>query len=311
MLTNPYLKKLNTVVFDIETEGFFAGRDRIISASLYKPADDSLQQFFAESPGQEADMLEALLCELCEYQAVISYNGDSFDLPFLKTRVSKFNIAAELPLFWSIDLYRWIKKYWPAASEMESLSQKSMEFALGLSDSRTDAISGRECKALYSKWLKTGDEEAKAAILLHNEDDVRQLAAIESSMSALPYHRIAFENGYYIDAPNASLSTGTSISTKTLKMKGISSPGRLSADIYSGPFHFVYDGEDGRFSLDISLAEGPGVKFVDMAELPFVFGGFEELGGFHSGFLILEENGQPRYKEINRLCSSLIESLNT
>lgn len=309
MKHNPYLKKLKTTVFDIETTGLYSYKDRIISSSFCDPADGTLTQFFLDDPADEETIVRKTLDELSKYDAVITYNGDRFDLPFVLTRAKKHGAADTLPFFWAIDLYKWVKKYWPPAPMMESLSQMSVEGALGLSERRTDEIVGGQCIDLYARWSQIGDESAKDKILLHNGDDVRQLGRIGHSLSSLPYHRIAFENGFMISGENRALVTGSAISGSALRIEGRTETGKMPADIYNEVYRYIYESETGRFSLDFRLSDGPDAKFIDLAALPVEMGDFEPLAGYRSGFLILQKSGDPQYKEANRLTEAMLMKL--
>ena len=309
MKHNTYLKNLKTTVFDIETTGLYSYKDRLISASFCNPADGSLTQFFLDDPSDEEFMIKQTLEELGKYDAVITYNGDRFDLPFVLTRAKKHHVADALPFFWAIDLYKWVKKYWPPAPMMESLSQKSLEEALGLSQRRTDEIGGGQCIELYARWAQIGDESAKDKILLHNGDDVRQLGRIGHSLSSLPYHRISFENGFMIPGKNRVLVTSSSLTGSSLRIEGRTEPGKMPADIYNDCYRYIYVSETGKFSLDMSLADGPDVKFIDLAALPVETGDFEPLAGYHSGFLILADEKEIQYKEANRLTEAMLLKL--
>ena len=307
MKHNPYLKKLKTTVFDIETTGLYSYKDKLISASFCDPENGQLTQFFLDDPSDEEHILRQVLDELAKYDAVITYNGDRFDLPFVLTRAQKRKVADSLPFFWAIDLYKWVKKYWPPASLMNSLSQKSMEEALGLSDRRTDLIGGGECIELYARWNQIGDESSKDKILLHNGDDVRQLARIGHCLSSLPYHRIAFENGFLISGETPALTYGANLKNLSLRLEGRTVPGKMPADIYTDDYRFIYESERGCFSLDFCLSEGPDVKFIDLASLPLNMADFEPLAGMHNGFLILEEDGKVNYREANKLIEEMIK----
>ena len=309
MKHDPYLKKLKTTVFDIETTGLYSYKDRLISASFCDPADGTLTQFFLDDPADEKRILRQTLDELAKYDAVITYNGDRFDLPFVLTRAKKHGITDTLPFFWAIDLYKWVKKYWPPAPMMESLSHKSLEDALGLAQRRTDEIGGGQCIELYARWAQIGDESAKDRILLHNGDDVRQLGRIGHSLSSLPYHKIAFETGFMISSEPRALVTSSTVSGSSLRIEGRTAPGRMPADIYSDNYRYIYVSQTGEFSLDLNLADGPDVKFIDLTSLPVNTGDFEPLAGYHSGFLILSKENEIQYKEANRLTEAMLMKL--
>ena len=205
MIYDPYSKNMNCRVFDIETTGLSPAMDMIISASFIDPDGSGLTQYFTEDPASEYITVTRILEELSGCDAVITYNGNSFDLPFIYSRARKLCITGPRHFLRKIDIYRWLKSYWQLAPSMESLRQVAVEEALGLSECRTDRINGGECIPLYSDYLSRGTEKSKELILLHNADDVRQLAAITQKLSFLPYHRIAFENGFMTKANSFGL----------------------------------------------------------------------------------------------------------
>ena len=307
MKHNPYLKELNKTVFDIETTGLSARRDRMVCASFCDPSDGTVLQFFADSPSDEKELIEKTIRELARCQAVITYNGASFDLPFLNERAKKYGISTDRLFFWTIDLYRWIRTYWPAAAALERLNLSSVESALGLSEKRADLIEGVDCIELYARWCREKNAEAKEKILLHNGDDVRQLARIGYRMTALPYHRIAFENGFFINGPCPALIGAVTVKKNRLSAAGKIAPGRLPAAVYEEAYQFSYEPANGNFELTILLEEAMQVKYADLKALPVEETEFTELRGFHDGFLIIEENTDVLYKEANLLIRKITE----
>ena len=159
-MANPYCENLKTIIFDIETMGLYSAHDMIINAGFCDPNTNEVFQLFAESTEDEPRLINDICEILSHYECVITYNGDRFDIPFVNSRADKYGLK-HLPLFWSIDLYRYLKKYWPLAKKMPHLNQKSVEFALGLSEDRNDKIGGGECIPLYQDYLRTHNEESK------------------------------------------------------------------------------------------------------------------------------------------------------
>ena len=99
-MSNPYAKNLKKIVFDIETTGLMPHSDMIINAGFCEPESGKLVQLFAENRDDEERLIRELCYILSQCEAVITYNGDRFDLPFLKYRAKRCGIS-ELPFFWS------------------------------------------------------------------------------------------------------------------------------------------------------------------------------------------------------------------
>ena len=321
----PYLDGLEYCVFDIETTGFSAQSCTLISASFYYPGSGECFQLFCDEPGLEAALIKDCCARLSECDAVITYNGDSFDLPFMNRRAVASGAAPGLPFFKSLDIYKYLKRYWPAAKIMDSLSQRSMEAALGLSDERSDRIDGGECVELYKNWLRTGDEGIKNTILLHNGDDVRQLGRIFDSLNFLPWQIIAFYEGYPLRLPensadllSAASETGAykkafvrecKIDGSCLSVRGIAQPGGISVSIYNENYEFEYSALSGVFKLKLPLIASDGILIADLQKLPVKEDNYAVYPGFGSGYLVLSSSGHVNALEANSLTRGMLDRL--
>jgi len=317
MKYDPYCKNLKCRVFDIETTGLSSSRDRIISASFIDPDGSGLIQFFTEDPSCEDVIVAKILEELNACDCVITYNGNSFDIPFVFARAKKFGLDEELPRFRKIDIYRLLKHYWPLAEEMESLRQKNVEEVLGISTVRDDKIDGGECIQLYSEYLYLDRKEAKDLILLHNADDVRQLARITEKLSFLPYDRIAFEQGQYAvfetqtlfgSTKNKILVDPMKLTSDKLQATAKSYPPCSPAAYYNDSYSLQADSK-GNIQIDINITEKDGMKFVDITNIPVYLDAFKtELRPNH-GFLVLEDGNGTDYKACCLLALNILEKL--
>ena len=258
--------------------------------------------------GQRSPDFETLE-KIAEADAVVTYNGDTFDLPFLQRRAQKYGLCEKLPLLWSVDLYRWLKKYWPLAPSMKSLSQKSVEEAMGLSDKRDDEIPGGDCIPLYNYYLQTKDEKAKQTILLHNADDVRQLARIAWKCSFLPYHAIAFREGFLFRAgARKILAKGSEFKKNSLVTQAKLESGLIPVSAYEDQYHLEYDMFTGKALLEIFPSEEQQFLYADLEKIPGASEACKKLPGFHSGYLVLAENGEPDYRSCNALAKAVLSA---
>ena len=308
MRHDPYAKDLKTCVFDIETTGLFSGRDRIISASFCDPQTLDVKQLFCPDPSLEKNTVQDILDELAAYDAVITYNGYTFDLPFLKARAERHGLSFSPDLLWDIDVFKRLRRYWPAAQTMPSLRQASVEEALGLTDKRDDKIRGADCIALYARFLQLGDDADAQTILLHNADDVRQLARISGAVNFLPWHRIALDEGFAA-WPGKILVRGTEIKNGSIRVNAVMAKGQLPAAFYEDGWRLDYDSATGRILLCIYPETGDGLGFADLQRLPVDAGALSALPGFDSGFLVLMRGEEPCPREINALSRQLLKTL--
>lgn len=167
-----YGKPDDILFFDIETTGFSPDLCTVylIGCVFYSDGDWYLKQFFAESTTAEGEILLHFFTMLSKYPVLIHFNGDTFDIPFIKKRADKLNIPHATNKFESIDIYKLVKPYKNLLG-LSNCKQKTIESLLGIN--REDKYNGGQLIEVYKDYLVTGDEEAKRLLLLHNADDLK------------------------------------------------------------------------------------------------------------------------------------------
>jgi hypothetical protein len=143
----------------------------------------SCTQIFADTPDDEAEMLKSFIDVLSEGTVLVTYNGTTFDLPFVKARCAHHGIdCSVLDKCCHIDIYTHVKKL-NSLLGLDSLKQKSIETFLGYD--REDIYGGGELIKVYRDYiikfkLSDTDEAGKlrGIMLLHNREDVMYLAKI-------------------------------------------------------------------------------------------------------------------------------------
>ena len=170
---------LKPCIFDIETTGLSAQRgNKIILTACLIPNSTgvTITQFLAENPYEEDRVIMAtmdfLKDESIDY--LITYNGASFDIPFMKQRLATKNLPYVLNMY-EFDLYNFIRSNTGLKSQIGSLSQKNVERHFGISSNRKDVISGRESVKLFAEYAINQDSVIEKIILTHNREDVLQL----------------------------------------------------------------------------------------------------------------------------------------
>lgn len=170
---------LKPCIFDIETTGLSAQRgNKIILTACLIPNSTgvTITQFLAENPYEEDRVIMAtmdfLKDESIDY--LITYNGASFDIPFMKQRLATKNLPYVLNMY-EFDLYNFIRSNTGLKSQIGSLSQKNVEQHFGISSNRKDVISGRESVKLFAEYAINQDSLIEKIILTHNREDVLQL----------------------------------------------------------------------------------------------------------------------------------------
>jgi uncharacterized protein YprB with RNaseH-like and TPR domain len=185
-ISNPYYTMyydgLTSCVFDIETTGL-GGRNtpRVILTAMLIPTEDGIEvtQFLAESPYEEDQVLRETMNFLEEHAIdfLITYNGASFDIPFMNRRLEALHFPHTIHMH-NLDLYSWLKRSSLLPSKLSSLSQKSVEKFLQIGNDRMDIISGKESVKLYYEYVTSHNAMLEKIILTHNREDVVQLYRI-------------------------------------------------------------------------------------------------------------------------------------
>lgn len=174
-LTLLYREYNNSLFFDIETTGLSSENAYIFMIGYINVEQEQkvLTQLMCENAEDECEMLKNFAFVLNRKENVVTYNGNSFDIPFIISRCKKYNIDINIPE--SIDLYREISKY-KKIFLLENYKQKTLERFLGLG--RDDVLSGKELIKLYREYVVDRDSEKEALLLLHNYEDVFNLSQL-------------------------------------------------------------------------------------------------------------------------------------
>lgn len=181
------------ILLDIETTGLSPEMSTVFMIGCARLESDrlSLIQWLADSLELqgEREVLNAFtqwLGECLQHMPdlrLVTYNGHTFDLPFLKTRYVQCGLEcpltvleeSALPMSGSIqatDLYRELfplKSLWP----VPNMKLKTMSRWLDYSYS--NAPEGRRLIKAYHEYIKTKDSDILNLLFLHNTDDLRAL----------------------------------------------------------------------------------------------------------------------------------------
>ena len=161
--------------FDIETTGLSKKRDKVYLTGFVYYADNCFHscQFLAESDSDEYTLLSHTIDFASQFSLLVSFNGDAFDIPFVKERCRHHDIKCNLP--GDYDIYKEIKPLRKIFG-LSSLRQKSVEDFLGIK--RIDEMNGGELIDVYKKYTENHDSGLRQLLLQHNFDDICGLADI-------------------------------------------------------------------------------------------------------------------------------------
>ncbi len=160
--------------FDIETTGFSGDRDFVyLIGCIYRTGDKwHFIQWLADTVIAEDDLLRAFMSLAEDFDTLVHFNGDTFDLPFLEKRCLHRNVDYTLSVLDSIDIYKCVRPFKNYLG-LRSLKLKAIEDFLGVT--REDRMSGGELIDIYMAYLGTRSDDARELILLHNEEDIKDM----------------------------------------------------------------------------------------------------------------------------------------
>lgn len=211
VLTQPVPSDIYTIgvpedvlFFDIETTGLSARSAGLylIGVLTYTDKNWTLLQYFCEDVADEPAVLQAFFELLRTKKILISYNGDGFDIPFLRHMVEQYGLRtprphhstalhdradcpatdgsaiADAPPLYSFDTvesFDLFKKFRPLKHllGLPDLKLKSCERFLGID--REDRFTGGELIEVYFEWQKTKAPALLDTLLLHNAEDIANL----------------------------------------------------------------------------------------------------------------------------------------
>lgn len=165
MYKSSNLKK-NEIVLDIETTGLSPIEDKLVLLGMitYEKDIAYLIQYFAENDSEEKKLL-TLFLEKSKNKKIITYNGDIFDLPFLKSRLKINKLESDL-FFETFDIYKIIraKKYYIDFDSMKLIDVEKM-----IDIERNDP-SRYKSRSKLNDLIKSRDNPKP--ILIHNKNDL-------------------------------------------------------------------------------------------------------------------------------------------
>lgn len=171
---------------DTETSGMAGGTGTyafLVGAARIVDGKFALQQFFLRDPSEEPAMLEALIEFLAPCEALVTFNGKSFDAPLLTTRYKLHRIPVPFKDYAHLDLLPLARRLW--RDRLPSRALKYLEeHVLGFTRT-SDEVPGYEIPWLYFDYLRTRDARPLGGVFYHNAMDVVAMAALLGHVSEL------------------------------------------------------------------------------------------------------------------------------
>jgi len=177
---------------DIEATGLSHGAGTLaflIGMSFWKDDGLWLEQIFVDSPSNEMACLSAFLKRLDAFPYLVSFNGKSYDLSVLQTRLVLNRLLSEeqsnIKLRPHLDLLHTARQAYRDVFENTRLQTLERE-VLKLDPSiRADDVPGSLVPALYFHFLQTGLVSPLDGVLKHNHTDTTSLVSLTDHLLEL------------------------------------------------------------------------------------------------------------------------------
>lgn len=173
----------NILFFDIETSGFDKFNHQIICIGLiFYDGSWQLKQFWATTLQEEKTLLSAFLNCYRPENLYITFNGNSFDFPFLKQRLQHHFPDAEPPVFAHLDFLSLGRTY-AKDNGLRSYGLKHLESIFGFE--REDDFPGQAIVQGFLDPKTRSSNVYRIAVLKHNALDVYYSAHVFCALGDL------------------------------------------------------------------------------------------------------------------------------
>ena len=175
--------KMDRLLFlDTETTGLSGGAGTVafeIGVGWFDARGMVIRQYVMRNYAQEAAMLGDIAKLFEKADTIVTFNGKSFDLPLLESRMVMNRIRLHVTAYPHLDLLHAARRVYKLRLGRCNLT--TLENAV-LGKTREDDLPGAQVPARYFEYLKTGEFALLEDVLRHNFEDVRSLAELTAAI---------------------------------------------------------------------------------------------------------------------------------
>lgn len=168
---------------DTETTGLMGGTGTVaflVGVGYFVDDAFRLDQCILRDFDDEEPMLEYLAELFDRHDALVSYNGKSFDLPLLRTRFIQNRIPFRKGDILHLDLVHAARRFWKQRLKDCSLGNVEREI---LSIYREGDVPGYLIPQLWFRYLDERDARPLEGVIYHHEMDILSLVSLTAWMS--------------------------------------------------------------------------------------------------------------------------------
>jgi len=170
---------------DTETTGLSGGAGTVaflVGLGWVEGDQFVVRQYLMRDYSDEAEMLSLIAEKMRGYDICCTFNGKTFDLPLIKTRLTMCRMQDQWREFEQLDLLGPSRRTWKLRIGSCRLSRIE-EFILG--QGREGDLPGSEVPQRYFSFLKSGDMSLLKDIIDHNRQDIYTLGTLLAHLCKL------------------------------------------------------------------------------------------------------------------------------
>lgn len=170
---------IDRVLFlDTETTGLSGGAGTVafeVGVGFIERRGMVIRQYVMRDYSEEAAMLAEIAALIKRFDTVVTFNGKSFDLPLLESRLVMNRIRMPVTQMPHLDLLHAARRVYKLRLKRCNLA--SLEEAV-LGQKRNDDLPGSQVPQRYFDYIKTREFSLLEDVLRHNLEDVKSLAVL-------------------------------------------------------------------------------------------------------------------------------------
>lgn len=178
LYSSGFFKKENFIILDIETMGLFSRPIILLGAAQIHENEILVNQYLLRSIKEEPAALAGLLSHLREDSALITFNGRTFDVPYIKERLAYYRMIGDLEKT-HFDILHFSRRAWRKKVPNCKLTTLE-EHLFGIK--RKDDVPSALVPEFYEAYMKTKNIGPIIPIIDHNRQDLITLANIFSKL---------------------------------------------------------------------------------------------------------------------------------
>ena len=168
------------VFFDIETTGLSGGAGTIaflVGCGWFEGDAFRVRQWLMTGPAGERVLLDALARTMDAASLLVTFNGRTFDVPFMEMRWAFHRQSSPVEDLPHLDMLPAARRLWSRREDDTSCSLTALERSV-LGFYRVGDVPGFEIPTRYFQFLRSGEASVIAGVLEHNRLDLVSLAAV-------------------------------------------------------------------------------------------------------------------------------------